>query len=195
MAERPPRPRPEVGGSPFEAAIEALQPGSDDQDDERDREDQVAGHHRVQAELEVERLAEEDQESDADQEPGDHDRQGEAEAEQAGGADAAADERKSDHGADDRGNDGHGDRDLDRGEQGLLDRCVGREHLVPVQGQPGDRQARRRRLLEREEDQERDGQVEESQHCPGQDHQGPASLPGEPADRHGLERAGPPSHW
>ena len=47
--------RAEVGGRPLEPAVEALQPGGHDQHDERRREHEMAGDHRVQAELEPER--------------------------------------------------------------------------------------------------------------------------------------------
>ena len=43
-----PAARPEVGGGPLEAPVEALEPGGHDEDDERRREDEVAGDHRMQ---------------------------------------------------------------------------------------------------------------------------------------------------
>ena len=54
--------------------------------------------------------------------------------------------------------------------------------------QPGDREARRLGLLEREEDEEHDRQVEEDQRRAGHDGQAAPRLPGERADRHRLER-------
>ncbi len=66
VAEGLARSRPEVGGRPLEASVEALQPGRHDEHDERRREHEVAGDDRVQPEREPQRASEEDQQADPD---------------------------------------------------------------------------------------------------------------------------------
>ncbi len=103
VPERPSRRGAEVGRRPFELPIEALQARGDDQDDERDRDDELPGDDGHQRQVRVDSAREKKtSRAIADQDARDHDRQREDDADAVREAEPPADEDEGRHRPDDR---------------------------------------------------------------------------------------------
>src|SRR6478609_4469448 len=150
VTQRLSRACPQVRGGPLEPPIETLQAGRDDQQDERDGEDEVAGDHGRQGELDVQDSPERQEQTDPEQRPRDHDRQREEEPDAVGETQSRPDQREGGHRPDHRRHHGDDGRDDHGVEDCLLDLAVLQHRFVPLQGQSRDRQPGRIRRLEGE---------------------------------------------
>src|SRR5436190_7350658 len=158
--ERLQRAGSEVGGRFLEVDVDLVEARNDDQDRVRQGDHDVADHHRQQRARDAERVEQQEQ-RDPEDDVGHHERAQEQRRDGVLAVEAATRQgQRSDHAERDRA------EARQRGDdRACLERpakvAVDEELVVPVQRESREREARDRRLVEREDQQDHDRRVEE----------------------------------